>query len=657
MLRLRAQRMLIFCLIAVVGLCSVFHGDSSVLAQDEAIQLPDDYMSKLVHRPPLAGLGRITRSESGLIYIKHLNTSGGVRVSILHTDQGYITTVIDLPSWALTSIIIGGPGDTFFLEVDGEIRQTNPDGSFDVWGQSVGGAPWYYTPNGRMLGIADGGTRVVEIFQDGSVAELVTGLSLAYDVVADDSGNVFISDFMAESLIKLDSDGVLTTVASIAPDNTDLTIDADGNLYLNNAASGFVRVDKITGNFTPMQLTNTGCRLVQSPADVVFDQSGRAIFASWVQSRITWVDFDANQGGELLHQLWANTSSSALGLDDALYLGVNGCGTSIPSKIVRFTIDGDSQIYIDGLIGSISDIAFDSSGGLYVGLMTTETDFELDYFPLGSTSPSRISVPVGYDMGSLAVDPVSNDLFMSTGASSPTDTNATILKFNPTGFQGSYVVSLPEPVMELSLATSPEGILYAFATERDRFMTGPEVDRWILRLELEAGTSEIVCQINRIGACPMGGFSVDSEGYIWWILNPDFLLYRVSSTGDAELFARNLPVDSGSAHRDSEGDLFLNTPEGIFRIWAPTNAERIQLVMDDLGALADFDVLSRGRYAALQVKLERATASLGRDQTQAAKNELSAFLQTVCAYVRAGIILQQRADPLILAVEDILARL
>ena len=656
MLRLMTKAVLTLCLIAVVGVCGVFQGQATVSAEEGTIQLPDNYMSKLIYRPPLAGLGRITRSESGLVYIKHLNESGGARVSLLNTDQDYITTVIDLPSWSLSSIIIGGPGDTFFMEVDGEIREVKPDGSYDVWGQVSGVAPWYYTPDGRMLGIGGGASKVVEIFQDGSVTELATGLSLAYDVVADDSGDIFISDFMAESLIKLDPEGNLTTIASIAPDNTDLTIGTDGDLYLNSVASGFVRVDKVTGNFTPMVLTGASCPLVQSPAGVGFDESGRAIFASWADSRVTWVDFDANQGGELLHQLWANTDSSAIGPDDALYLGVDGCGTSIPSKIVRFTVDGDSQVYIDGLTGSISDIAFDSGGGLYVGL-ASETGLELDYFAPGSTSPSQISVPPGYDMGSLAVDPVSDDLFVSTGPSSPTDSNATILAFNRTGFQGSYVVTVPKPVLGLSLDTGPEGTLYAFATERERFATGPEVGRWILRLELETGTSEVVWSHNLTGCCPMGSFSVDSEGYIWWVLNPDFLLYKVSPAGDADLFAQNIPVDSGSVQRNSAGDLFLNSPEGIFRIWEPNNVERIQLVMDDLDELAYFGVLSPGRYNALQKRLEGTIASLDRDQNHAAENQLDAFLLTLRAYVRAGIIQQERADPLVLAVEDTLARL
>ena len=155
----------------------------------------------------------------------------------------------------------------------------------------------------------------------------------------------------------------------------------------------------------------------------------------------------------------------------------------------------------------------------------------------------------------------------------------------------------------------------------------------------------------------MGSFSVDSEDYIWWVLNPDFLLYKVSPAGDADLFAQNIPVDSGSVQRNSAGDLFLNSPEGIFRIWEPNNVERIQLVMDDLDELAYFGVLSPGRYNALQKRLEGTIASLDRDQNHAAENQLDAFLLTLRAYVRAGIIQQERADPLVLAVEDTLARL
>ena len=566
------KRVSVFLIVValVVGFVCLFSApgaQSPAPAQEGDIQLPDGYICELIYRPFLAGLGRIVRSEDGLVFITHLDISGGIRVSMLDVDQNQATTIFDLaPEEDATLIIIGGPEDTFFIDVGGEIRQVNPDGSFSVWGQRGNCIPWYYTPDGRMLGIAYGETGIVELFPDGSTTDLVTGLSLAYDVIADDAGNIFISDFMAEELIQLDSDAKQTTIASIPPDNTDLTLDGDGNLYINSVATGFARVDKSTGNFTPMTLENAPCAIVQSPADVVFDDSGRAIFASWAVAHLTWADFSTNTGGELLHQPWANSFPVDIGPDDALYVGVDGCGTIIPSEIVRFTVDGDSEVHLGGLSSRISDIAFDSSGGLYVGL-TTENSTSIQYYPSGSAVPLPISVPLGYDIGSMETDPVDDSLLVSSLPGSPTEASVTILRFTIEGFQESYSVSLPKPALGFSLGADPEGALYAFAIERERFMTGPEVDRWILLLDLVGGTSEIIAQVNRIGCCPTGSFSVDSEGNIWWVLNPEFVLYKVSPPDTVELFAYNLPVDSGTVHRNSDGDLILNTPDGIYRIW------------------------------------------------------------------------------------------
>jgi hypothetical protein len=33
------------------------------------------------------------------------------------------------------------------------------------------------------------------------------------------------------------------------------------------------------------------------------------------------------------------------------------------------------------------------------------------------------------------------------------------------------------------------------------------------------------------------------------------------------LFGENLPVDAGYANRNSDGDVFLNSPDGLYRLW------------------------------------------------------------------------------------------
>jgi hypothetical protein len=135
------------------------------------------------------------------------------------------------------------------------------------------------------------------------------------------------------------------------------------------------------------------------------------------------------------------------------------------------------------------------------------------------------------------------------------------------------------------------------------------------------------------------------------------VLYKISPQGSAELFAHNLPVDPKAAFRNSEGDLFLNTPEGIYRIWQPTPGERVQLVMADLARLGSFGILDDNRVNTLHTHLENAVTSLNRGKSGAAENHLRTFLRSLISYMREGILSEEHADNFILATEDILERL
>ncbi len=539
------------------------------LSQEGDIQLPDGYASKIVYRPPLAGLSGIVTSHSGAVYVRHLGSAGGVKVSRLDVDQGTLTTVLDLSPGNSVSTIVGGPADTFFIPVDGEFRQVGPDGAYTVWGSSPSaGYPRYFTYSNRMLGISNDETAVLELFSDGSSVTLLTGLGLAYDVVASEDGTIFISDIGAGNLLRLDPGGTYTTVAAISPDNTDLVLDHEGDLYINNGASGFAQVNLLTGQFTQMTAPNAECRAIQSPADVIFDNSNRAVFASWVDNIITWADFSTGDGGRVIYQSWANSRTADIGPDDALYVGVNGCGSSVSSQIVRFTAEGSHSVYLDGLLGDINGLAFDSSGGLYMSL-NTETSVGVYYVAQGTTTPTLVPDSAGVEVFSLAVDPTTGHVFTYSSKDQQNPSRILVVELSTQGKVGEYYVELPKAPMEALLDFAPNGTLYAFATEEARHMTGPEVDRWILRLDLTSGTSNIVAQINRVGCCPFGNFSVDASGHIWWVLNPDFLLYQISPGGEAELFASNLPIDAGYVNRNSNGDIFLNSPDGLYRVWIP----------------------------------------------------------------------------------------
>ncbi len=566
--RRKALRVLLVA-VACVALAALTA--SPDLAQENEMRLPPEYDYEIIYRPEITGLSGIVASHDGTLYARHLNSSGGVIVSQVDVDSGTLTTVLDLPLEIEVSGIVGGPEDTFLASVDGEFRQVWPDAHYEVWGTvSPAGFPMYYTTDDRLLGISNDGTAVLELFPDGTYDTLLTGLTSAYDLVAADDGTIFVADMGAGELVRLETDGAHSVLAEIAQDNTDLAFDQAGELYVNNAKDRFSRVNLLTGEFTEMTASNAECPVIRSPAAVAFDSADRAVFGAWAENLITWADLSTEDGGLVVHQHWSNSNAADIGPDEALYLGVNGCGSSPYSSIERFLADGSHTTFLDGLEGGIHGLAFDSSGGVYVSL-ATQTSSGVYFVATGTVTPTLVPDSENADIGYLAVDPATEHVFGYAGQDPGDQTRAVLMEFSALGKVDEYHVKLPMAAIEVLLDFAPDGTLYAFATEEARFMTGPEVERWILRVDLTGETSEIVAQVNRVGCCPMGSFSVDSSGYVWWLLNPDFLLYRISPNDWKSLFGENLPVDAGYANRNSNGDIFLNSPDGLYRLWVWAN--------------------------------------------------------------------------------------
>lgn len=604
---------------------------------DDLIELPELYAIDLLYAPPLAGLGRIARSDSGEIYLEHAGAGSTRRISMIDLTNRKLVKVLEEEGLAG---LAGGPGDTFFTHVNGEIRQVSADGSHTVWGTNAFG-PLYFTPDGRMVTVFPDETAVIELFPDGSYQTLLGNLGLAYDVVGVAGGTFFITDLTNGELIRLDPDGSTVLLASIPKDNPNLGFDAAGELYLNVVGVGFVRVDATTGAMTQVEVRNADCSVVLVPSDFAFDNSGHVFFASWAAAALTWVDLPTETGGPLLDVPWANSSRVDIGPDDALYLATDGCGSDPPTRIVRIDRDGLPEVYIGGLGGLVTAIAFDSSGGLYYTQLT-EISAEIYYLPFAGTTPTLVPDSLGFETNTLTVDAASDHLLAHVGPFDPTLSEADIAELSLAGLEAVHTVSLPKPAT-LQLAASPDGTIYGFGTELERLSTGPEVDRWILDLDLAGGTSQIVAQINRIGCCPLDGFSVDPRGVMWWVLNPEFLLYEVSASGATTLFARETPVDAAIAVRNRAADLFLNSPGGVYRIWTA-----------DVDTLVDEGFLDQGQANSLQAKLRNAHRKAGQGKTGPAIRILQAFLHQVDAFEQSGILPLAEASALRAAVQDMI---
>jgi hypothetical protein len=518
-----------------------------------------DWVAERLFAPPAPDLGSIGRSQSGVIYLHHGGLSVGI--STLDPSSGKVTRILDLPPAGDTRVV-GGPDDTAFISVADEIWQVHPDGSYTVWGQECDGSPFYYTTDNQLLGSSHDRTHVLELFSDGSSRVVASGFIGINDIVAAPDGTVFVSDWETGNIARVDTDGTKHVLAEqvLFRDPMDMEIDPAGNLFLDTVVTGFVQVDRDSGAFTHYDSAHTPCTIHAS--DFVFTALGQVIFVDPTWSQVSWADLDTGRSGLLVSNQGANTWAADIGPDDALYVGAWGCGDEMPARVVRIADDGTREVYVDGLRGEVRDVAFAPDGGLYVATH----DFDLGSTPVYYVSPEgeypvEITGTTSSHITSLAVDPISGTLLATAHAGS------SVLEFALDGLVAEHPIQLPKEVFDFHIDTAPDGTLYAYCSEAERAWTGPVVERWVLKLDLESGSSEIVFQFDRHGCCVMGNLSADPQGTLWWIIGPENWIYRVAPNGEATRFAQNLPCDPAAAAVDSQGDVYFTSPSGIYRIY------------------------------------------------------------------------------------------
>jgi sugar lactone lactonase YvrE len=612
------------------------------MGSDEEMTLPDGWAYEIIYQPTLSGLSGIVRSQSGNIYIRHFGSNGGVRVSQVDVDKDTLTTVLSFSKDKSAGSIVGGPGASFFITVDGKIRKVKPDGSYSVWGDFSSGYLFYYTPKGRMIG-TENFTDLVEYLPDGSTQTLGSNFKFVYDVIGDDKGNIYVSDIYGGTITQIDQSNQKKVITNIAKDNTDLGFDKKGNLYINGVGPGFARINIENGEMTKIESENTPCRVIKTPSDFIFDNSGRTVFATWTDSSMSYYDIKKKEGNKLLHPTWANTFACEIGPDQNLYIAVSGCGSAISSKVVRFTLDGKINVFLKDIIGDIIDIALDPQGGLYFA-RTDESSLNLYYAASKNAKLKEIPLPEGIEITSITFNPQTG-ILMASGMHPPG--NSKMMRIHEfsleAGFLKTHQIKLPKRTTEFQIRSAPDGKLYAYASEEKRFTSGPRVNRWILRLNLDTGSAKVIARIDRIGCCPLGSFSIDHEGTMWWLLNPDFLLYKVRPNGKTSLFGKGMPVDASSANRNAEGVIFLNSPGGIYKLWEIDPAERIIALIQEIFNFKDQGKLSQKQAGSLTSKLNQAVRLIQQNKPNAAVSKLKRFITSVENFKSRSILSSQEA--------------
>jgi WD40 repeat protein len=534
----------------------IVHSEEDPYVFARHYNLPEDYLANNIAPASDRGIF-LARSQDGTVYV--LSGRGEIKpyVALFDTTTGRLTHLLDLPPNQIPGQIIGGPGDTAYVQVSNEIWQISPDATYTIWGYSPDTLALFYTPDDRLLGThLNPRSSLVEIHKDGSQGIIATGFSDVFEVVARKDGVIGVFDNGTGNTTRINPDGSQQILSeAVDPgENRPLFLDKNELLY-TSYGENLVQIDWDTGALTiTTRYDYRPC--VWNPSDYLFVEGNLMIMTG---EQNAWVNLDNGTNGLFFIQR-VDTFAADIGPGGYLYTGTPACGTEYPGQVLRYSASGNSEVYVDNLPGGVWDITFDSNGGLYIATGADGSPNRLFYKGYNDTGLTEIpNAPAGEIM-SLAVDPDSGYLLVTPSATP-------ILAYDLSGLVQSYPITLPSPYTnEMRLAVAPDGTIYAIATPDFHYSQNYV---WLLKINLLDGTSEVITELLRNDSG--GGISnidVDEQGIIWLLISPDSWLYRVTSAGEVELFAENLPIDTpGVAANAQTGDIYFTHESGIYRIY------------------------------------------------------------------------------------------
>lgn len=522
-----------------------------------SFELPDGYAASRINVNMIPQPGYLARSESGILYLLH----GGFSkfLSVFNPEEGPFTPILDLHE-KHTYCLEGGPGDTIFAGINNEIWQISPDGTYEVWGTGFTDLfVFTWTGTGKMFGITR--DKVWEYHASGTSREVANGFVNLCDIAVLTDGTIIVSDIGTGDLIRINTDGSKQVVLSniVRNDPIRLETDSEGNLYLFSIPTNFVRVDPEDGTMTDFSRLTIG---TLGPFEFVFFSGSEVVFGDGSAGMVTWGDLNTGESGTVVPDMGISSTVIAVDNDGSMYVNSRDNGSYY--SIIKIDENSRTSIFLEGIIANC--FAFDTSGGLFV-----LTDRKSGRWPERTNCIYYITEGIRKkvcDVGDATYQSFTVNKKTGNLLAVNIQNNESIVEYSSEGFVKEHILNLPKDSRWINIDTYTDGTVYGTAMESERFFTGPVIERWAFRYNLTDDTTEIIASFPLDSPiCSMGNMCVDTDGTIWFLEGwGDSKLYKVIE-GNLSQFADLHITDTPAIASDMQGNLYITSSAGIFKIF------------------------------------------------------------------------------------------
>lgn len=540
-------------------------GQESTLAAE--LGLPEGYKAEFLLKPELLSpLFIATTSDDQLLVAEHY----GGRLLRINPLTKKIDVLYNLPrgyppEW---NGLLSDGADGAYLQIQGRVAHIDGKGNYTSYYNHPMN-PAALGPNGEIYGYTETDVLVLQS-KDGEPETLATGFSAIADLVRDKEGNLYVSDWDLGTITRINQDGTkkLLTSAVNQKDPIEMGFSPEGRLYVDEGIGKFSQIDTDTGSLKKIDWFG-GTDTIH-PTDFAFLSNGKAYFVDPSHNNIMGIDLQKEEV-ELVIRGGANSRALDIGPDGAVYIGDSNGYPFYRPKILRIQ-NNSVEVYAENL-DAIIDLSFAPDGNMFV---TTRyrRGMECGGSSVLLITPERevktlaswdCQAPGARGMWSISVNP-------KTGLAVAYDEgNGELISVDENGKVSVLLNSFTfDIVQSVYLDYAPDGTLYAIETNKKDYVTGPLVERNIIRFD-DKGNPEIVADFNHIGCCTTDNVAIAPDGTIYVLgyklESNDMSLWRITHEGEKILLSDKLPIDPLSVTADGEGNIYVASSAGLLRIW------------------------------------------------------------------------------------------